>query len=281
MREIHCQQITDEVARLSVEACYHLPEDVLAALRRAADTERSEIGRSVLRQILENAEIAGQGQFPLCQDTGHTVVFVDLGQDVHLVGGSLVQCIAEGVRRGYRQGFLRMSIVDGPGSARTNTGDNTPPVVHTRVVPGTELKLTVMPKGGGSENMSRLRMMTPAEGRQGIVDFVVQSVDQAGANPCPPILVGVGIGGTAEHAMLLAKEALLRKVGQPSADPDDAALEAELLRRINALGIGPQGLGGDVTALAVHVQSEPCHIGSLPVAVNLQCHSARHVSAIL
>jgi fumarate hydratase subunit alpha len=281
MREIHCQQITDAVARLSVEACYHLPEDILAALRSAADTERSEIGRSVLRQILENAEIASHGQFPLCQDTGHTVVFVDLGQDVHLVGGSLVQCIAEGVRRGYRQGFLRMSIVDQPGSARTNTGDNAPPVIHVRVVPGQELKLTVMPKGGGSENMSRLRMMAPAEGRRGIVDFVVQSVDQAGANPCPPILVGVGIGGTAEHAMLLAKEALLRTVGQPSADPDDASLEVELLRRINALGIGPQGLGGDVTALAVHVHSEPCHIGSLPVAVNLQCHSARHVAAIL
>ena len=281
VREIDCQQVTEAVARLCVDACYNLPEDVVAALRRAAEAESSPTGREVMRQILKNGQIAGQGQFPLCQDTGNTVVFVDLGQDVHLVGGDLGQCIAEGVRRGYRDGYLRMSILAEPFTSRANTGDNTPPIVHTRVVPGRSLKLTVMPKGAGSENMSRLQMLSPAAGRDGVVRFVLETVERAGANPCPPVIVGVGIGGTAEHAMLMAKESLLRKVGLPSDIPENAALEAELLGQINALGIGPQGLGGNVTALAVHVKSFPCHMGSLPVAVNLQCHSARQKTAVL
>ncbi len=280
-REIDCQQIAETVAHLCVEACYRLPSDVVAALTKAAASERSPVGREVLRQILENAEIADQGVFPLCQDTGYTVVFVELGQDVHVVGGDLQECIEKGVRQGYSAGCLRMSLVSEPFSARVNTGDNTPAVVHLKIVPGSSLALTVMPKGGGSENMSRVRMMAPAEGREGIMRFVTEVIEHAGGNPCPPIIVGVGIGGTAEQAMLLAKEALLREVGTPSDKPEDAALEAELLERINALGIGPQGLGGEVTALAVHVQTFPCHMGSLPVAVNLQCHSARHKTAVL
>lgn len=281
MREIHCKQISETVARLCIAACYELPEDVLRALHKALEVEASAAGKEVLRQILENADIARQGEFPLCQDTGYTVVFLELGQDVHVVGGDLYECITEGVRRGYREGYLRGSIVDHPYSRRTNTGDNTPPIIHTRIVPGDRLKITVLPKGGGSENMSCLKMMSPATEQQGIIDFVVGVVDESGANPCPPIIVGVGIGGTADHVMLLAKEALLREVGQPSDNPEDAALESEILERINRLGIGPQGLGGNVTALAVHVNSHPSHLASLPVAVNIQCHSARHREAVL
>lgn len=239
------------------------------------------MGREVLQQILDNADVAREGEFPLCQDTGYTVVFLELGQDVHIVGGELLDCIAEGVRRGYEEGYLRKSVVEKPYTERTNTKDNTPPIVHVNVVPGDELRITVLPKGGGSENMSYLRMMSPAMGRKGIVDFVVQAVDDSGANPCPPVVVGVGVGGTADYALLMAKKALLREVGKPSDNPEDAALEAEILERVNHLGIGPQGLGGNITALAVHVNSHPCHIASLPVAVNMQCHSARHKEAVL
>ncbi|MBC7261604.1 MAG: fumarate hydratase [Chloroflexi bacterium] len=281
MREIHCEQIMEAVARLCIEACYQLPADVLRAVQKALQIETSEVGREFLRQILQNADIARCGEFPLCQDTGFTVVFLELGQDVHIVGGDLNQCIVDGVRHGYREGYLRKSVVRQPYSARINTQDNTPPVIHIKIVPGDRLKITVMPKGGGSENKSYLEMMTPAMGRQGIIDFVVRVVDEAGADPCPPVIVGVGIGGTADYALLLAKEALLREVGKPSENPEDAALEAEILQRVNSLGIGPQGLGGNVTALAVHVNSYPCHIASLPVAVNLQCHSARHKEVVL
>nr|MBC7244425.1 fumarate hydratase [Chloroflexota bacterium] len=281
MREIDCGQIAETVASLCIEACYHLPQDVTQAVQKALKTERSPTGREFLRQILENAEIARRGEFPLCQDTGYTVVFLELGQDVHVVGGDLNQCIAEGVRRGYQQGYLRKSVVERPYSLRVNTKDNTPPIIHTKIVPGDRLRITVMPKGGGSENKSYLQMMAPAMGRQGIIDFVVRVVDESGADPCPPVIVGVGIGGTADYALLLAKEALLREVGKPSEDPEDAALEAEILQRVNCLGIGPQGLGGNITALAVHVNSHPCHIASLPVAVNLQCHAARRSEAVL
>ena len=281
MREIHCEQIRDTVASLCIDACYNLPEDVLKALRNGLEVESSPVGQEVLRQILDNADIAKDGVFPLCQDTGLAVVFLDLGQDVHIVGGDLNECIAEAVRRGYIDGYLRKSSVAKPYSQRINTKDNTPPIIHLRMVPGDKLKITLMPKGGGSENMSYLKMMSPAMGRQGVIDFVVKAVDDSGANPCPPVIVGVGIGGTADHALLLAKEALLREVGKPSEDAEDAALEAEILERVNRLGIGPQGLGGNVTALAVHVNSQPCHIASMPVAVNMQCHSARHKSAIL
>ena len=281
VREIQCQEITEVVERLFIEACYELPDDVLRAIRKARESEVSPLGQDILQQILDNAEIARCGEFPLCQDTGLAVVFLELGQEVHVAGGDLNECIAEGVRRGYRNGYLRKSAVDHPYSQRINTRDNTPPIVHIRSVPGDHLKITVLPKGGGSENMSYLRMMSPAMGRQGVADFVVKAVEESGANPCPPVIVGVGIGGTADHALLLAKEALLREVGKPSQNVEDASLEAEILERVNRLGIGPQGLGGRITALAVHVESHPCHIASLPVAVNMQCHSARHKEQVL
>jgi len=281
VREISIEQITQEVAHLCIEANYHLGEDVLAALRHAREKEVSPVGKAVLDQILQNAEIASQGELPLCQDTGLTVVFLELGQDVHIVGGDLYQAINEGVRQGYQEGYLRKSVVDRPFSARVNTKDNTPAVIHTDIVPGDRLKITVAPKGGGSENMSYLRMLSPAVGRQGVIDFVVDCVDRSGANPCPPIIVGVGIGGTIDQTTLIAKKSLLRPVGQPHPDPEVAELEAEILERVNRLGIGPQGLGGRITALAVHVETFPCHIASLPVAVNIQCHSARHKEAVL
>ena len=281
MRDIHCQQIIDAVERLFIEACYELPEDVVRAIRKARESEVSPLGQEILQQILDNAEIARCGEFPLCQDTGLAVVFLELGQDAHIVGGDLSECIAEGVRRGYKNGYLRKSAVDRPYSERRNTQDNTPPIIHTRIVRGDQLKITVLPKGGGSENMSYLRMMSPSMGRQGVLDFVVKAAEESGANPCPPVIIGVGIGGTADHALLLAKEALLREVGKPSDNSEDASLEAEILERVNRLGIGPQGLGGRITALAVHVQSFPCHLASLPVAVNMQCHSARHKERVL
>ena len=281
MREISCDEIAQTVARLCMDANFYLGEDVLAALRRAREEEISPIGREILDQILRNAEIAAREKLPLCQDCGLTVVFLELGQDVHIVGGNLYDAINEGVRRGYEEGYLRKSVVDRPFSARVNTKDNTPAVIHTEVVPGDKLKITVCPKGGGSENMSYLKMLSPAAGRQGVIDFVVDCVDRSGANPCPPIIVGVGIGGTIDQTTLIAKKALLRPVGQSHPDPEVAELEAEILERVNKLGIGPQGFGGKVTALAVHVETFPCHIASLPVAVNIQCHSARHKEAIL
>jgi fumarate hydratase subunit alpha len=281
MREIRAQEITDTVARLCIEANYHLGQDVIQALQEAYENEVSPVGQEVLSQLLENAQVAREERMPLCQDCGLTVIFLELGQDVHIVGGDLTEALNEGVRRGYEEGYLRRSVVDKPFSARINTRDNTPAVIHTEVVPGENLRITVVPKGGGSENMSRLKMLSPAAGRQGIVDFVVQMVDEAGANPCPPVIVGVGIGGTMEQATLLAKKSLLREVGQPHPDPEAADLEAEILERVNRLGIGPMGFGGQTTALAIHVETFPCHIASLPVAVNIQCHSARHKEAVL
>jgi fumarate hydratase subunit alpha len=264
-----------------VESNYYLGEDVLAALHRYREAEVSPVGREVLDQILENAEIARNEQMPLCQDCGLTVVFLELGQEVHIKGGDLNEAIAEGVRRGYKDGYLRKSMVERPFSARINTKDNTPPVIHTTIVPGDRLRIVVAPKGGGSENMSQLGMLKPADGREGVIKFVVEAVRRAGANPCPPIIVGVGIGGSAEKVLWLAKHSLLREVGQPSADPELAELEADILERVNRLGIGPQGFGGLTTALAVHVETFPCHIASMPVAVNIQCHSARHKEATL
>ena len=281
MKQIHTDQITQTVAQLCVESNYYLGDDVLTALRRYREAETSPVGREVLDQILENADIAQEQQMPLCQDCGLTVVFLELGQDVHVVGGSLNEAIAEGVRQGYKEGYLRKSIVDHPFSARVNTKDNTPPVIHTNIVRGDEMKITVAPKGGGSENMSQLAMLKPADGPAGVIDFVVESVRRAGANPCPPIIVGVGVGGSAEKTMWLAKHSLLRDVGEPSPDPEVAAMEAEILERVNRIGIGPQGFGGLTTALAVHVETYPCHIASMPVAVNIQCHSARHKDCLL
>lgn len=281
MREIDCARVIETVARLFQEANFDLGDDVLDALKRARDKEESPLGRQVLDQILENASIAKSEKIPICQDCGTAVVFLKLGQDVHITGGDLYTAVEEGVRQGYSEGYLRKSIVSQPFSARVNTKDNTPAVIHLEMVRGDRLKITVMPKGGGSENMSRLGMLTPAKGRQGVIDFVVRSVLEAGSNPCPPVIVGVGIGGTADKATILAKKALLRKMGEPHADPEIAELEKEILRRVNSLGIGPQGFGGRTTALAVHVEVFPTHIAMLPVAVNLQCHAARHKETVL
>lgn len=280
MRAINVKKITSVVARLFQEACYHLPEDVLDSLKQAREVEESPVGREVLDRMLENTDVSAEGEFPLCQDTGMAVVFLELGQEVHIIGGDLHKAINEGVRQGYHEGYLRKSIVRQPFSARINTKDNTPAIIHTDIVLGDRLKISVMPKGGGGENMSRLAMLYPAQGRQGIIDFVVKTVDAAGGNPCPPIIIGIGIGGTAEKTLMLAKKALLRKVGQPHPDGEVAELEKEILKRVNKLGIGPMGYGGRITALAVHAEVIPAHIASLPAAVNLQCWCARHKEAI-
>ena len=281
MRDIDAREITRTTSGLFQEACYKLPDDVVAALRQARETEESSVGREVLDRILENAEVSVKEGIPLCQDTGAAVVFLELGQEAHIVGGDLYAAVNEGVRQAYDEGYLRKSMVSQPFSARVNTKDNTPAIIYADVVPGDKLKIIVMPKGGGAENMTRLAMLTPVCGRQGIIDFVVNAVDEAGSNPCPPLIVGVGIGGTAEKTMMLAKRALLRKLGQPSPDAEVAELEKELLERINNLGIGPMGYGGRVTALAVNVEVFSSHMASMPIAVNLQCHSSRHKEAIL
>jgi fumarate hydratase subunit alpha len=280
MREIDDSAIRETVERLCQEANYYLPDDVVAALKNARQREEAPRAQQVLDTILRNAEIAGRDKVALCQDTGTTVVFLDIGQDVH-VRGDLNQAIHDGVSRGYKSGFLRSSMVTQPFSRRLNTGDNTPPVVHTEIVPGDRLKITLMPKGGGCENMSRMVILRPGEGRKGVSDFVLRTVEESGGNPCPPVIVGVGVGGTAEYVMFLAKRSLLRKVGQHNPDPEVAELEDELLERINATGIGPQAWGGRTTALAVNVETYPSHITALPVGVNIQCHSARFKTAEL
>jgi fumarate hydratase subunit alpha len=281
MREINVAEVTEAVARLFDHACHYLPADVLDALKRAHEQEESPVSREVLERMIDNAGMAGKEQTPLCQDTGTAVVMLELGQDLHLVGGDLYQAVNEGVRQGYEKGYLRKSMVARPFSARINTKDNTPAIIHTDIVPGESLKISVLPKGGGSENMSRLTVLTPSKGRAGVIDFVVNRVDESGANPCPPVIVGVGIGGSADATMLLAKKALFRKVGQPHPDPEVAELERDMLERINKLGIGSMGYGGRITALAVHVEVLPSHIASLPVAVNLQCWCDRHEEIIL
>lgn len=281
MREIKAGDITKTVAQLCQQANFELGADVLAALRKAQQTEKSPLGREVLSQIIENARIAEREHLPLCQDCGTAVVFLEIGQETHVVGGDLYSAVTEGVRQGYTEGYLRQSMVSQPFSARVNTQDNTPPVIHTEIVPGDRIKIVVMPKGGGAENMSRLAMLKPGESREGVIDLVVRTVDEAGGSPCPPLIVGLGIGATAEEAMLLAKKALLRRVGEPNPDPEVAELEKEVLSRINDLGIGALGFGGNSTALAVQAEVRPTHIASLPVAVNLQCHSARHKEAVL
>ena len=281
MREIKASSIIQTVAELCQQANFELGEDVLSALKQAQQTEESRLGKQVLSQLLENARIAQQERVPLCQDCGSAVVFLEIGQETHITGGDLQSAVEEGVRQGYTQGYLRKSIVSRPFSTRINTQDNTPPVIHTEIVPGNQLKITVMPKGGGAENMSRLAMLTPSNSREDIINLVVRMVDEAGSNACPPLIVGLGIGATAEKAMLLAKKALLRPVGEPNPDPEIAQLEKEILGRINDLGIGPLGFGGRTTALTVHAEVTPTHLASLPIAVNLQCHSARHQEAVL
>jgi len=281
VRQIDASMVTETVSRLLQEGCYRLSDDVISALKLASEKEEAPAARHTLEKLLENAEIAVRDEVPLCQDTGMAVVFLDLGQDVHIVGGDLYEAVQEGTRRAYTEGYLRKSVVDRPFSARINTKDNTPAVIHTTIVPGEKLRITALSKGFGSENMSKIAMLPPAKGRSGIVDFVVACVSEAGANPCPPVIVGVGIGGTAEKCMWLAKKSLLRPAGDPHSDAETADLEKEILERVNALGIGAMGYGGRITALAVHVEVFPTHIASLPVAVNLQCHSVRHREAIL
>jgi len=281
MKEIQADDITNTIARLFEHSCHYLSPDVIAALKQAKEKEKSQVCRDVLDRILENVEFAGKEQIPLCQDTGAAVVMLELGQEVHIISGDLYTAVNEGVRQGYDNGYLRKSIVSQPCFARVNTTDNTPAMIHTDIVPGDRLKISVLPKGAGSENCSRLTVLTPANGRQGFVDFVVNLVGEAGSNPCPPVIIGVGIGGTTDKAMFIAKKALLRKVGEPSPEPEVADLEREILGEVNNLGIGAMGYGGTVTALAVHVETFPCHIASMPVAVNMQCWCARHAEAVL
>lgn len=277
MREIDASEIVGRMRDACVEACCVLPEDVVRALGRARETEESPAGVDVIDQLLENARIARDEQVPICQDTGFALVFVELGQDAHIVNGGLYEAIDEGVRRGYEDGCLRKSIVRHP-LDRTNTRDNTPAVVHVEIVAGDRLRVTIAPKGGGSENMSVARVLNPSEGFDGVKRMVVETVREAGPNPCPPVIVGVGLGGTLEKAALLSKKAILRETGEPSANKIDRDIERRLLEAVNDTGVGPSGFGGRVTALAVHVESYPCHIASLPVAVTLQCHAARHAA---
>jgi len=279
MREVQASRITSAVKELCMRANYILPEDMKAAIAAYRNKEVSESGKSIFTQIVENMEIAERDHVPICQDTGVAVFFVELGQDVHVVGGGYEDAFNEGVRQGYREGYLRKSMVTDPVLDRKNTQDNTPAEIYTRVVPGDKIKITFVPKGGGSENMSEIRMMKPADGMAGVKDFVVERVRKSGGNPCNPIVVGVGIGGTFEMCAMLAKKAILRPVDVRHPDPRYKAVEQELLTRINKLGLGPMGMGGRVTAMAVNIEIHPCHIASMPVAVNIQCHANRRAKA--
>ncbi len=279
MRVIDVSEITEAIAKLCIDANYNLPEDVYQALKEAYEKEKSPVGKAVLSMILENAELARQKVAPICQDCGLAVIFMEIGQDVHFTGGDLKEAIYEGVRKGYREGYLRKSTCHP--FTRANVGDNTPPVIHYDIVPGDKVRIVVAPKGGGSENMSMVTMLKPADGLEGVIETVVNRVKEAGGNPCPPIIVGVGVGGTFERSAFLAKKALLRPVGKPNPDVELAKVEQEILERINKLGIGPMGWGGTVTALAVHFEMEPVHIASLPCAININCHATRHKEIII
>jgi len=278
VREISVEKVTAEVARLFLEASYQLPLDIAQALHSAADSEKGLLAASVLRTIGENARVASEEVFPLCQDCGMAIVFIDLGQDVRLIGGDLTDAVNDGVRQAYAEGFLRKSIVDDPLFERRNTGDNTPAKMHLRIVPGEKVRITAAPKGFGSENMSSVGMLSPAAGEQGVVDFIVGVVKKAGPNPCPPIVVGVGIGSDFEGVAELAKRALLRPVNERNPHPAYAKLEERVLSEINDLGIGAAGYGGTVTALGVNIEQGPTHIAGLPVAVNICCHANRHAT---
>ncbi|HDL02753.1 MAG: fumarate hydratase [Candidatus Zixiibacteriota bacterium] len=280
MREIKTDTITDAVRQIVMDAATDLGDDVVAALKAAKKVEKSPVGLDILNQIIDNAKIARDEKAPMCQDTGYAVLFVELGQDVHITGGDFEEAINEGVRRGYKDGYLRKSVLGDP-IERKNTGDNTPAIIHTQIVPGDKMKITIAPKGGGSENMSEVKMMKPSDGIEGVKSFVLDRVLRSGGNPCPPVIIGVGIGGTFEKCAMLAKKSLLRGVGDRHPNKFYADLELELLEKINKLGVGPQGLGGTTTALDVHVEVHPCHIASLPVAVNTQCHAARHKEVVL
>ena len=273
MREIHVDTITASVENLFIDANINLSQNVIDAIQGAITKEESATGKEVLRELIKNAEIAKEERLPICQDTGLAVTFIEIGQDVHITGGSLSDAVSKGVRRAYQKGYLRKSCCDP--FTRKNTGDNTPPIIHTKIVPGNTVKIIAMPKGGGSENYGEVRMLTPAQGREGVKAFVLDMVRKGGPNPCPPIIVGVGIGGNLETSAQLSKEALMAPLGARNSDPELAVLETEMLDEINKTGIGPQGYGGTVTALDVHVMMMPCHIASLPVAVNIQCHAHR------
>ncbi len=275
MREIEVKQITEAVKKLCIDANHFLSKDMEDALVKAQSTEESELGKKIFAQLRENLDIAGKDMIPICQDTGMAVLFVKVGQDVHFVGGDLTEAINEGVRRGYTEGFLRKSVVSDP-LIRKNTGDNTPAIIHYEIVPGDKVEITCAPKGFGSENMSRVFMLKPADGEEGVKNAIVQAVMDAGPNACPPMVVGVGIGGTFEKCAIMAKQALTRKAGEHSDIPYIADMEKEVLDRINASGIGPAGLGGRITALAVNINTYATHIAGLPVAVNICCHVNRH-----
>ena len=280
MRELHVSAITDAVKKLCMEANTVLEPDMLRAFDRALGTERSPAGRQVLQILKDNAELARTRRIPYCQDTGMVVMFVELGQDVHVTGGSFGDALNEGVRQGYTEGYLRASIVRSPFD-RVNTGDNTPGVIHVDVVPGSLLRIMVMAKGGGCENRSKYKMLTPAEGIAGVKDWILECVRTAGPDACPPLILGVGVGGTFEKAAILSKRALFRELGTPNPDPAVDTLEREVLDRANRLGIGPQGYGGDTTAFGIHILTYPCHITSLPVAVTIECHAHRHKEVTL
>ncbi len=280
MREINVARLTDVIAELCIEANVHLPEDIRRALEMSSEAEDGEIACDVLRDITENYRIAENSHMPVCQDTGMACVFLEIGQDVHLTGGDLSEAVNEGVRRGYEKGYLRKSVVEDP-LRRVNTGDNTPAVIYTLIVPGEKLKVTVAPKGFGSENMSAIRMFKPSEGLDGIRQFILETVRNAGPNPCPPVVLGVGIGGTFDRCALLAKKALLRPVDSHNPDPFYAALEDEMLQAINETGIGPQGYGGRTTALGVNIEIMATHIAGMPCAVNMSCHVTRHRTEVI
>ena len=275
MKEVHVSEITKSVRKLCIDANYYLSDDVRDKLKEAYENESWNIAKDILEKIMINADIAKNEDMPMCQDTGVTCVFVELGQDVHVAGGSLEEAINEGVRQGYADGYLRKSVVKDP-LDRVNTKDNTPAMIYYNVVQGDKLKITVAPKGFGSENMSKLKMLKPSDGVEGVKEFILEVVKQAGPNPCPPIIVGVGIGGTFDKAANLAKKSLLRPLSERNSNPYYAELEKELLEKVNALGIGPQGFGGKTTALSVNIEYFPTHIAGLPVAVNINCHAARH-----
>jgi fumarate hydratase subunit alpha len=280
VRNIPVKLIQKKLAELIKKAEYRLPEDTLTALDRAAEQERSLTGKNIFKEIRENAAIAARENLPLCQDTGLALILLEIGQDVHISGGNLAQALQRTVGRSYTKNYLRKSVVNDP-LARKNTGDNTPAIIYTHIVPGSKIKMTFLPKGGGSENCSALKMLKPAQGLAGVEEFVLETVRAAGGNPCPPIIVGIGLGGNFDHAAYLAKKALLRPLGRKNTLPIYRKLEQGLLQKINTLNIGPMGLGGKVTALAVHIEPYPCHIASLPVAVNIQCHSNRMATVMI
>ena len=280
IRTIQTEEITRNIKEMCMEANHFLAEDMEHAMKKAAEEEKSELGKKILLQLHENLKIAGEEMIPICQDTGMACVFLEIGQDVHLTGGDLREAVDEGVRRGYTNGFLRKSVVRDP-VRRGNTGDNTPAVLYTEIVPGEQVKITLAPKGFGSENMSAIRMFKPSAGLQGIKDFILETVEAAGPNPCPPIVVGVGIGGTFDKAALLAKKALMRPLDTRNPDPFYADLEKEMLEKVNALGIGPQGFGGRTTAIGLNIETMPTHIAGMPCAININCHVTRHKTEVL